>query len=260
VYNSPININATLITPSSGEISLKDGGTSIKTHETPAILSYSVSNGTHIINASYDGNENYSSFVISTSVKASLDETESPAVNPVLAGSGSPGLNIQCEESWSCTPWSSCLNGLQSRTCADANNCGTLASKPAESQQCSLCNPNWNCTAWGSCAGGNQTRTCRDSNDCNSLIGMPPLIQGCSSGILPALSNIKTSVGITATSILSTLENSFEFLKEKPIYIAPVILSILSLALIIKFASPAIRFLKGFRINITRVNVPKAKK
>ncbi|MFH1256384.1 MAG: hypothetical protein V1494_03760 [Candidatus Diapherotrites archaeon] len=48
-----------------------------------------------------------------------------------------PGCETPCEESWSCTFWSSCVNGTQTRTCTDANECGTTTNKPAESQSCS---------------------------------------------------------------------------------------------------------------------------
>jgi len=42
-----------------------------------------------------------------------------------------------CTESWSCTSYSSCSGGTQTRTCTDSNNCGTETSKPSESQSCS---------------------------------------------------------------------------------------------------------------------------
>ena len=41
-----------------------------------------------------------------------------------------------CTPSWSCGNWSTCATGAQTRTCTDANNCGTSANKPAESQTC----------------------------------------------------------------------------------------------------------------------------
>ncbi|OGF73656.1 hypothetical protein A3J56_00110 [Candidatus Giovannonibacteria bacterium RIFCSPHIGHO2_02_FULL_46_20] len=41
-----------------------------------------------------------------------------------------------CTESWSCGGWSSCINSAQTRTCADANNCGTTNSKPPLNQSC----------------------------------------------------------------------------------------------------------------------------
>jgi len=48
------------------------------------------------------------------------------STNPTLA----------CTESWSCTDWSVCANSTQTRTCSDANNCGTTDQKPVESQSC----------------------------------------------------------------------------------------------------------------------------
>jgi hypothetical protein len=41
-----------------------------------------------------------------------------------------------CQERWTCTDWSSCENGLQTRTCTEENNCGTDLYKPFESQPC----------------------------------------------------------------------------------------------------------------------------
>lgn len=43
-----------------------------------------------------------------------------------------------CSESWTCTDWSSCSGGTQTRTCTDSNNCSTTFNKPAESQSCSM--------------------------------------------------------------------------------------------------------------------------
>ncbi|MFH1586454.1 MAG: hypothetical protein ABID38_01200, partial [Candidatus Diapherotrites archaeon] len=45
--------------------------------------------------------------------------------------------SAQCTESWSCTSWSLCVNGTQTRTCTDSNECGTTTSKPPEMQSCS---------------------------------------------------------------------------------------------------------------------------
>jgi hypothetical protein len=41
-----------------------------------------------------------------------------------------------CEEDWTCTEWSECVDGQQSRSCTDQNACGTEESKPPESQAC----------------------------------------------------------------------------------------------------------------------------
>ena len=45
-----------------------------------------------------------------------------------------------CQESWTCSDWSACINGTQTRACRDANNCGTSGAKPLTVQACSLGN------------------------------------------------------------------------------------------------------------------------
>lgn len=41
-----------------------------------------------------------------------------------------------CREEWVCKDWSSCKDGLKTRTCNDKNNCGTDLYKPFESMPC----------------------------------------------------------------------------------------------------------------------------
>jgi hypothetical protein len=41
-----------------------------------------------------------------------------------------------CQEKWTCTQWSACKDGIQTRTCKDDNKCGTDLYKPFESQPC----------------------------------------------------------------------------------------------------------------------------
>ncbi|MBI3052093.1 S8 family serine peptidase [Candidatus Woesearchaeota archaeon] len=48
-----------------------------------------------------------------------------------------------CVESWSCTEWGACISGQQTRTCTDANSCGTARGKPAESQSCGSAGASW---------------------------------------------------------------------------------------------------------------------
>ncbi|MFH1256740.1 MAG: Ig-like domain-containing protein [Candidatus Diapherotrites archaeon] len=43
-----------------------------------------------------------------------------------------------CTETWSCTAWSACSGGTQTRTCTDLAACGTTNNKPVETQSCSL--------------------------------------------------------------------------------------------------------------------------
>jgi PGF-pre-PGF domain-containing protein len=66
-------------------------------------------------------------------------EATSPGFSVFAIGTSGGTTEITeegCAESWSCTEWTVCTNATQTRTCTDANNCGTTSSKPAESQQC----------------------------------------------------------------------------------------------------------------------------
>ncbi|MFH1638136.1 MAG: putative Ig domain-containing protein, partial [Candidatus Woesearchaeota archaeon] len=93
-----------------------------------------------------------------------------------------------CEESWSCGGWGECSSGVQTRSCTDANNCGTTDDMPSESQSCSSstvtagseggrrpdCIPDWNCSEWGECSPESvKTRICNDRNNCGNLSGKP---------------------------------------------------------------------------------------
>lgn len=46
-----------------------------------------------------------------------------------------------CTPNWTCTSWSTCSSGTQTRTCTDSNNCGTATGQPALSQSCSVTPP-----------------------------------------------------------------------------------------------------------------------
>jgi PGF-pre-PGF domain-containing protein len=67
-------------------------------------------------------------------------QTESPGFSYFLIGTKGGEIvaapPITCTESWSCTEWSTCVNNQQTRTCTDANNCGAIVNKPAETQSC----------------------------------------------------------------------------------------------------------------------------
>ncbi|MDI6798764.1 MAG: PGF-pre-PGF domain-containing protein [Candidatus Aenigmarchaeota archaeon] len=47
-------------------------------------------------------------------------------------------IAVPCTEDWTCTEWSACIEGKQTRTCTDRNNCGTTVNKPAETQTCEV--------------------------------------------------------------------------------------------------------------------------
>ncbi len=46
-------------------------------------------------------------------------------------------VTVDCQEDWTCTSWSACSGGTQTRTCTDNNECFTEGIKPTESQNCS---------------------------------------------------------------------------------------------------------------------------
>lgn len=94
----------------------------------------------------------------------------------------SAGLT-SCSTDWDCEEWTSCADGLQTRTCNDLNSCGTNSSKPSESQTCDVvCTAEWDCTDWAplQCPESEQqTRTCVDVNSCDSEAGKPTETRVC---------------------------------------------------------------------------------
>jgi hypothetical protein len=85
-----------------------------------------------------------------------------------------------CIETWSCTSWSACVGGTQTRTCKDLNNCGTVVNRPTLTQTCTVvCTESWSCSAWSTCTSGTQTRTCTDANKCGTTVNKPILSQNC---------------------------------------------------------------------------------
>lgn len=71
-----------------------------------------------------------------------------------IEGLSHSGIVQQCIESWSCTDWSSCSGSSQTRTCTDANSCGTNYNKPAESQSCTVPSSSGSSSGGGGGGGG----------------------------------------------------------------------------------------------------------
>jgi hypothetical protein len=65
-----------------------------------------------------------------------------------------------CNESWSCTDWSTCSGGVQVRVCTDAHDCGTTAGKLPENQTCVIPPP---VPPSGGGGGGGSGAYCGDS-------------------------------------------------------------------------------------------------
>ncbi|MFH1663380.1 MAG: hypothetical protein ABH986_00970, partial [archaeon] len=147
-----------------------------------------------------------------------------------------------CVENWSCTGWSACVNGTQTRTCTDSSACGTIVNRPSLSQSCGECVnttiqsctttstgcsgtqtcsnnlwgscadipndncpcvENWNCGTWNSCSDGIQNRACSDNNDCNTTASMPSLSQSCGECINTTTRNCSTNSGCPGTQTCS---------------------------------------------------------
>ncbi|RMD67387.1 hypothetical protein D6817_01770, partial [Candidatus Pacearchaeota archaeon] len=51
-------------------------------------------------------------------------------------GQGGPGTSGGCTEDWVCGEWTACVNGEQTRSCVDRNQCGTTTNKPETTRAC----------------------------------------------------------------------------------------------------------------------------
>ena len=144
------------INSSTGIITLYyDNGNTINLY--PPRIGTSSSSGTNLIYFSIDGWSYYDSGL-----------TRLARAAPALP----------CSESWSCTDWSACANNQQTRTCTDANNCGTTTTNPAITQSCS-CTPNWQCSSWSDTTNECGTRLCTDANLCGVDTNKPTTSQAC---------------------------------------------------------------------------------
>ena len=104
----------------------------------------------------------------------------------------------KCTPSWSCTAWSSCVNGVRDRDCTDANNCGTAEGLPLEAERCPMvsytqtqatakitltyenCTEDWVCTEWSSCnESGFMSRECADKRMCGTNNTKLVTVQNC---------------------------------------------------------------------------------
>lgn len=65
-----------------------------------------------------------------------------------------------CTENWSCTGWSECISGKQTRTCADSNRCGTTEEKPEEVRDCNVVEVTDSCEEGETTCDGNTLMAC----------------------------------------------------------------------------------------------------
>ena len=66
------------------------------------------------------------------------DDCDGMIDNGCGGGGGGGGGGPSCSINWSCTDWSECINGEQTRICTDTNNCGSNYNKPEETQSCEM--------------------------------------------------------------------------------------------------------------------------
>lgn len=70
-----------------------------------------------------------------------------------------------CVENWYCYPWTLCVGGVQTRTCLDLNNCGTIADKPGLSQSCVVSPASFD---WRNVAGADWMTPVKNQGACGS--------------------------------------------------------------------------------------------
>lgn len=133
VSNSPGNIAGT-VSNSTGPlvnaaVRALQGGVEIASTTTNAAGAYTISNITH------------GTYVVEASATGYVTQNTTNVV--VSPGATTNGVDFvlslpppSCTEDWTCTAWSACSGGVQTRTCTDLNSCGTEVNKPAESRSC----------------------------------------------------------------------------------------------------------------------------
>ena len=94
------------------------------------------------------------------------------------------GIAASCNTNWTFGAWNNCLNGTQTRTVTDRNNCNVTTEKPPTNQSCtsSLCDTDWTCKGWTpiECPqNGTQSRICTDDNSCGDESDKPKDSRTC---------------------------------------------------------------------------------
>jgi hypothetical protein len=85
-----------------------------------------------------DGNYNYQVCANDSAGNQNCTEIRTIKIYTQSGGGGGySSLNYYlCIENWSCSDWSDCVNGIQTRNCTDQNRCGTEYNKPSTTTSC----------------------------------------------------------------------------------------------------------------------------
>ncbi len=79
----------------------------------------------------------------------------------------------QCESHWDCSPWESCVGGIERRKCNDSKNCFVPTDVPDTARYCDgTCVEKWECK-WSKCKNGFTTPECEDKNRCGTSYDIP---------------------------------------------------------------------------------------
>jgi hypothetical protein len=98
-----------------------------------------------IINAETITSQSYSIDSTQTVISGGSSSSNSYDATPSSSGQGSivsssysgiSGFSVYCNESWTCNDWTACSSSIQTRTCTDSDNCGSIDYRPALSQSC----------------------------------------------------------------------------------------------------------------------------
>jgi hypothetical protein len=246
-----IDIEADLIAPEDGNLTIKKDSSLLAKGESPIDTALNLSAGEYKISAIYDGDENHTSVEILRTLVVNLTQSSSGSSSAASgAGGAAETVYAQCTENWICVNWSACINNMQTRICADINRCGTNASMPVIQQACS-CAANWQCGDWNECVNGTQTRVCSDLNNC--LKDYPSMTQSCTTpNFSEKIKNLPASTATGIQNLFSYIKekslSAYTALKEKPVILAFIFLSVLTIVLIIRISPPLAKYIRSVKI------------
>lgn len=130
-------VNETTTTSVDTSTSSTSSSSTIDTSSTSSTVTTSSSTTTSISNSTSTSSSSTSSSSTSSSTTAASTSTSTSSSISSTSTTSAADLTAQglCNPDWQCADWSDCVNGIQSRTCSDIENCGFENKK--EKQKCS---------------------------------------------------------------------------------------------------------------------------
>ena len=248
-----VSVLANLIAPAGEYITVKRNANILASGNSPITSSFIANIGTYNINASFEGNENYTSTSskYTVTVKETLEEDKAAAGLATQSTTNTTSAN--CTEEWKCTAWSNCTNNKQFRNCTDIKHCNTTRTKPSEEAICDPnCAENWKCTAWSKCSNNTMLRVCSDLNNCSTTKNKPAEKQNCDK-----LSPIQQAISIPAAitgGISSFFVGTFNFTKNNKGIILGIIFAATFAAVLIRFSPDIVNLIRNYISIIVKEN------